>query len=137
MDIQEKINAYRPGDKIVVSIFRKGEKIDCNVVLQGRDTGIKIGNDGTSVELMGAILEKAPQESVKKFRLRGGVLVSSIGKGKFKDAGIREKFIITHINQIPVSTPDEVVQLVGRARRSVLVEGVYPNGAVHYYGVGV
>lgn len=136
-DIQEKINAYRPGDKIVVSIFRKGEKIDCNVVLQGRDTGIKIGNDGTSVELMGAILEKAPQESVKKFRLRGGVLVSSIGKGKFKDAGIREKFIITHINQIPVSTPDEVVQLVGRARRSVLVEGVYPNGAVHYYGVGI
>ena len=136
-DIQEKINSFRPGEEIMVSIFRKGERIDCKVVLQGRDKGVKVGADGERIELFGALLEKAPQTVLKKLRLKSGVQIASLEKGKFKDAGIKEKLIITHVNQVPVSTPDEVVQLVGRARRSVLIEGVYPNGAVYYYGVGV
>lgn len=136
-DIQEKINSFRPGDEIMVSIFRKGERIDCKVVLQGRDKGVKVGADGERIELFGALLEKAPQTVLKKLRLKAGVQIASLEKGKFKDAGIKEKLIITHVNQVPVSTPDEVVQLVGRARRSVLIEGVYPNGTVYYYGVGV
>ncbi len=136
-DIQEKINAFRPGDSIVVSVFRKGQRIDKEVILQGRESGVKAVMNGDKAELMGAVLEKAPQEMLKRLRIRQGVLVSSVEKGKFREAGIREKLIITHVNQIPVSTPDEIVQLVGRARRSVLIEGVYPNGAVYYYGVGV
>lgn len=70
-------------------------------------------------------------------KIKGGVKIAVLKNGKFKDAGIKDNFIITHINQVPVSEPKEVLLMISRARRSVLVEGVYPNGSVYYYGVGV
>jgi formate-dependent phosphoribosylglycinamide formyltransferase (GAR transformylase) len=68
---------------------------------------------------------------------RYGVEVVALDKGKFRDAGIRKGLIITHINQTPVTTLKEVLDIIGNARRGMLIEGVYSNGDVYYYGVGV
>ena len=136
-DVQEKINSYRPGDTTVVSVFRKGEKLDYNVVLQGRDRVVMMGNDGETLELFGATLQSAPQTLLKRLKLKHGVQIAKLERGKFKLTGIKPDFIITHINQIPVTTPQDVVRIIEKARRSVLVEGVYPNGSVCYYGMGV
>jgi hypothetical protein len=45
--------------------------------------------------------------------------------------------VITHINQTPVTTLKEALDIIGNARRGMLIEGVYSNGDVYYYGVGV
>ena len=136
-DVQEKINSYRPGDTTLVSLFRKGEKVDCSVILKGRDNGVNLVDGGESMELFGATLQRAPQSLLKKLRLKHGVQIVKLEKGKFKLTGIKEDFVITHINQVPVSSPGDLVQIISKARRSVLVEGVYPNGSVCYYGMGV
>lgn len=137
-DVQEKINGYRPQDKILLSLIRNGERKELTVQLQGRAPGISAqGADGEIVNVLGATLEKAPSDLLKKLRLKGGVQITSLQKGKFKDAGVKEGLIITHINQVPVSDPKEILQMVSQARRSVLVEGVYHNGSTYYYGVGV
>ena len=87
--------------------------------------------------MMGAVLENAPSDLLNRLKLKGGVQITSLKKGKFKDAGIKEGLVITHINQVPVASAEEVFSIISKARRSVLVEGVYPNGSVYYYGVGV
>ena len=114
-----------------------GEKVDCSVILKGRDHGVNLVDGGESLELFGATLQRAPQSLLKKLKLRHGVQIVKLEKGKFKLTGIKEDFVITHINQVPVSSPGDLVQIISKARRSVLVEGVYPNGSVCYYGMGV
>ena len=136
-DIQEKINGYRPLDNIVITLLRNGDIKTVNVQLQGRNNGVVAVDSNGSVEILGAVLENVPSSLSKKLRIKGGAQITSLKRGKFKDSGIKEGLIITHINQVPVTTPQEVVSMVSKARRSILVEGVYPNGSVYYYGVGV
>ena len=137
-DIQEKINAYRPNDNISITLLRNGEVKTLQVQLQGRGSTIAVASpDGKRAEMMGAVLENAPSDLLNRLRLKGGVQITSLKKGKFKDAGIKEGLVITHINQVPVASAEEVFSIISKARRSVLVEGVYPNGSVYYYGVGV
>ncbi len=137
-DIQEKINAYRPNDNISITLLRNGEVKTLQVQLQGRGSTVAVASpDGKRAEMMGAVLENAPSDLLNRLRLKGGVQITSLKKGKFKDAGIKEGLVITHINQVPVASAEEVFSIISKARRSVLVEGVYPNGSVYYYGVGV
>jgi CO dehydrogenase/acetyl-CoA synthase epsilon subunit len=69
--------------------------------------------------------------------LKSGVQVSSIEKGKMKEAGIKQDFIITFVNNTMVTNPADVAAIVKKAKRSVLVEGVYPDGSVFYYAIGL
>ena len=77
------------------------------------------------------------KDLLRKLGLRGGVEVKSLEKGKFKDAGIGKGLIITYINQTPVASVKEALEVIKNAKRGLLIEGVYSNGDVYYYGVGV
>jgi len=67
----------------------------------------------------------------------GGVKLSSIGEGKFKEAGIKEGYVITSINRQRISGVDEVISLLNNSDGGVLIEGIYPNGRVAYYAFGL
>lgn len=137
-DVQEKINAYKPEDNIVITVVRNGKTMDFNVVLQGTDEQIEgVSRQGEALDVLGGRLEKAPDRTVRRLGLKGGVEVTAVGKGKMRDAGIREGFIITYINQTPVKEPEDIVRAIKEAQRSVLIEGVYPDGSVYYYGIGI
>lgn len=136
-DIQEKINSFRPGESVTLSVYRNGDVKKIDVTLQGRSNAVSAAAADGSIEILGARLGKVSGELAKKLRIKGGAQIVTLDKGKFKDAGIKEGMIITYINQIPVSGPEEVAAIITKARRSVLVEGVYPDGSVYFYGVGV
>lgn len=135
-EVQATVNSYKPGDKVEIAIIRDGKPISLDVQLQG-DSSVESTVDGTEVTIMGATLAEPDPELLKKLRLKGGVEVVAIGKGNFKDAGINKGLIITHINQVPVTSAKEVTEAIKKAKRGFLVEGMYSNGAVYYYGVGV
>ncbi|HWZ22449.1 MAG TPA: hypothetical protein VNW06_07320, partial [Cytophagaceae bacterium] len=60
-----------------------------------------------------------------------------VGNGKFKDAGIKEGFIIVSVDKKKVTTPEEIIIMIERSGQGgVLLEGVYPNGVKKYYGLG-
>lgn len=136
-DIQEKINSFRPGDNVTLSVYRYGDLKKLEVTLQGRDNLLSSAAADGSVEILGARLGQVSDKLAKKLRIKGGAQIVSLGNGKFRDAGIKEGMVITYVNQIPVETPQEVAAVISKARRSVLVEGVYPDGSVYFYGVGV
>lgn len=136
-DVQAKINAYKPNDVVAIAIIRGGKEKILDVALQGKAGNSIIAVDGKTVEIFGAKLVSAPESLRKKLKIKGGVEVIEIQKGKFRDAGIREGMIITYINQIPVKEPQDVLDIVNNAKRGLLVEGIYQNGQVYYYGIGV
>ncbi len=137
--VQEQISRFRPNERIVVNILRDGKQKELAVVLKGRDAQVTMAAGGREgvFQLFGAELSDASKEKLEKAGVKWGVEVVKVSSGKFKDTGIGEGYIITHINQLPVRNIREFQMAVERSRRSLLIEGVYPDGRVIYYGMGL
>lgn len=136
-EVQQVVNNYKPTDTINIKILRKGAEKDLAVTFKNKSGATALSGNGDQINLFGATLQQIPETISKKLRISKGVEVKNLSNGKFKAAGIREGFIITHINQMPVSTPQEVVTIINNAERGILVEGVYSNGKRTYYGIGL
>ena len=74
---------------------------------------------------------------MKKLGLKNGVEVIELGPGKMKEAGATEGFIIQYVNDHPVRTPQDVIDVVMKSKRTVFIEGVTPSGRTGYFGFGV
>jgi len=86
---------------------------------------------------LGATFEALSKEDKAKFKLSEGVKVKKLIKGKLLNAGMREGFIITHVDKTPVNKPSELAELLKLKKGGTLIEGVYPNGEKEYYGIGL
>ena len=109
-------------------MLRNGKILKLKVVFQGadRENGEEAA-DG-SVAFYGAYIKEAPREVLEDLGLRNGVQIVELGQGKLMDAGAREGFIILYVNDQPVKTPQDVINIVKKSKRSVFVEGVTPSG---------
>ena len=134
-DVQERITRYSPGDVAELILLRDGKQRNLRVRLMGNEAMQQARNQ--SMELFGAQLRTVTPQEAKRLMIASGVEVVSLGKGKFKTAGISTGFVITHVNNQEVETPDDIKGQIEQSRRSILVEGIYPDGRVAYYGIGL
>ena len=136
--VQEIITGYRPGDKITMEIVRGEKKMEMKAVLIAKETQeMNAYNSDGGVNFFGAELVTAPRTDLEKLDIKSGVKVAKLDKGKMRDAGIKEGFIITYVNNRPVSTPQDVAAEIKRSKRSILIEGFYLDGKLFYYGIGL
>ena len=66
-----------------------------------------------------------------------GVQVIELTDGLLKQQGVKQGFIITQIDRNPVSEIDDVANILSNVSGGVLIEGIYPNGVVAYYAIGI
>lgn len=133
--LQEKIGQHRPGDKITIQIERDGEFLNKTIVLKN-----KLGTTeaiAKEVSFLGAKLGDVSKEEIKNLNIDGGVKIESLKNGKFLREGIKKGFIITKINNKKVKSPEELINALKSAKGGVLIEGIYPSGAIAYYGFGM
>jgi len=137
--LQEQVGKFHPGDRVPVTILRNGAEQVMEMTLRGKEGAVAVTATKPTAELgtLGAELRVATNEELKALRLRNGVKVVGVNGGKFRSTGIREGFIITHIDQEPILKPQDVERVLTSKRGGVLVEGVYPNGVKAYYGLGL
>ena len=135
--VQEVVSRFSPGDKAGLTVIRDGKEKTFEVVFKGtaQENGT-VADDG-SVAFYGSALKAADKETLEKFGLKNGVQIVELGAGKLKDAGAVEGFIILYVNDQPVKTPQEVVEIVKKSKRSVFVEGITPSGRTGYFGFGI
>lgn len=135
----ETIGRKRPGDEVTVTWNRDGRTMEGNAVLRNihGDTSIVKRGEREVIEALGATLEGVEPQDLRRLRIEGGVRVASVGRGKLAEAGIREGFIITHVDRRPVNSARDVVSELSNKTGGVLIGGVYPNGTRAYYGVGL
>lgn len=134
--VQACVNGYKPGDEMEILVYRDGKEFPMHVKLMG-EKAVAQAVEGDGAQIMGATLGVPDAALLKKLRLKGGVEVVDLQKGQFKNAGIQKGLVITHINQQPVTDVKGALDIIGKAKRGLLIEGVYSNGEVYYYGVGV
>lgn len=134
--LQEKVSGFRPGDKADVTVIRDGREL--TFPLEFLDSTARNGEsvDG-GVAFYGATIKEAPAEALAALGLKGGVLIVDAGNGKMADAGAQEGMIITYVNDTPVATPQDILNIAKKARRAVYFEGVTPAGKRTIFGFGI
>ena len=135
--VQEAVSRFSPGDHAVVTVLRDGKELKLDVTFMGtsQDTGT-VSDDG-SVAFYGSSIKTADEKTLEKYGLKSGVQIVELGPGKLMEAGAVEGFIIQYVNDHPVKTPQEVIDIVKKSKRTVFVEGVTPSGRTGYFGFGV
>ena len=135
--VQEAVSRFSPGDNAVVTVIRDGKELNLDVTFKGtsQDTGT-VSDDG-SIAFYGSSIKAADESVLERFGLKNGVQIVELGPGKLMEAGAVEGFIIQYVNDHPVKTPQEVIDIVKKSKRTVFIEGVTPSGRVGYFGFGV
>lgn len=127
-DLQEQITPHHPGDKVQVVVNRKGEEKTYTVLLKTPSGDTKTVGSSEFFSYLGAELEKVSDKDLDKLNIDGGVRVTKIHDGKFKEAGIPEGFIITNINRAEVQSVQDVRSYIDRIKGGVFIEGINPDG---------
>lgn len=139
-NLMEQVSRYRPGDKIKVSYIRDGKENETNVTLKNYKGNTSITR-ATGMESLGAAFKDLKPSMKQTLGIRNGVQVDGITNGKFKEAGIRDGFIILRINDTPVTSSNDIEKIFNNITKSnsqekvMFIVGLYPNGKTGYYAV--
>jgi Do/DeqQ family serine protease len=128
----EYVGRKRPGDKIQVTVDRKGKTIAIPVTLKNRDGKVATvkREEKDVVTTLGVELEDVDTKTLKKLDLTNGVGVKSLSHGVIqKYTDMRQGFIITHIDGNPVKSVKEVNETLKKKNHGdqVIFAGVYPD----------
>lgn len=134
-ELQEKISQYRPGDKVKIIVIRDNEKKPFTVTLRNKHGDTEIVRD--NVVVLGAELESVTNREKENLDINYGIKIKTLGKGKLKNAGLKEGFIITNVNKKPIYEVKDFKREISNARGGILVEGIYQNGEQAYFVFGV
>jgi len=138
-ELLEQVSRYRPGEKIVVGVSRKGTDKNFNVTLLNRagTTGLVKTEAKDVMPMLGAKIQVAPQDVLRKLGLDHGVQVTELSDGLLRNAGVREGYVITEIDKKPIRNLDDLNKILSSKSGGILLEGVYPNKVRAYYGFGI
>lgn len=137
-NMQEIITRHRPGDKINMTVIR--DNAPKNVVITLRNSaGSTAVTYGDYLKELGCQF-KAFKGEESFFKGKRGVQVTKVEKGRFKDAGIKEGFVIFDINNYDVVKPSDVEDVYNSIVESdeydhvMFITGAYPstNKKVYY-----
>ena len=135
--VHETVSRYSPGDMAVITVIRDGKEKKFDVTFKGtaQENGT-VADDG-SIAFYGSSIKAASEETLEKYHLKSGVEIVELGPGKLMEAGAVEGFIIQYVNDHPVKTPQDVIDIVKKSKRTVFIEGITPSGRIGYFGFGV
>ncbi len=140
VEMQEEMNKLRPGDKAEVEYYRDN-KLRRTTVTFKNDQGNTKMTKQSDVMSLGCAFTEMSKEDKEDLAITKGLKVVGVKAGKFKNAGIRDGFIITDINNIPIDSRDDVENIYNQIMRSgdsdkvMFITGFYPTGKKVYYAV--
>ena len=135
-ELQEIVARNRPGDEVEVLYIRNGKEKRAKAVLKNNDGNTELVKREEVASIEGAIFENLTSNELEEYDLDGGVKISEIRAGKWKEAGVKEGFVITAVDKTKVHNVDELNRLMENKEGGVLVEGFYNKNEQVYYGLG-
>ena len=135
--VQEAVSRFSPGDQAQVTVLRNGKERKIDVKFKGtaKENGTK--SDDGSVAFYGSSIKAASEDTLAKLGIKNGVEIVELGPGKLMESGAVEGFVIQYVNDHPVRTPEDVIEIVKKSKRTVFIEGTTPSGKTGYFGFGV
>ena len=135
--VQEVISRFSPGDKAELTVLRDGKELKMDVTFKGTSQENGTVADDGSIAFYGSSIQAASKETLERLGIKNGVEIVELGPGKLMEAGATEGFVIQYVNDQPVKTPQDVIDIVKKSKRAVFVQGMTPSGRTGYFGFGV
>jgi serine protease Do len=134
-ELQEWVARNRPGKEIHVSYLRNGNQYNVTSRLKNMEGNDAVDKKEIVYSLSGMEVEDAPYKVLATLQLEGGVKVKSIASGKWKEAGLKEGFIIAYIDKVPVDNVEDLNRILDFKKGGILIEGFYIDGSKGTFGV--
>lgn len=139
-ELQEMINAKRPGDKITLTYLRNKKKIEKTITLKNAQGNTK-PIEQADIDVLGAQFRPVTKTMMEQLNITYGLEVIKVNSGALKDAGINRGFIIQRVNEGMVKTIDDLQKEVKKASVSkdpvLYIQGMYPTGKKAYFAVPI
>ncbi len=138
--MMEQMNKLRPGDTVEIIYVRDNKTHTTKATMKNNQGGTTV-TKATDFTSLGCAFKK-PSDSLKQsLGINSGVQVSGLKSGKFKEAGIKDGFIILDINGQRIKSQDDVEAIYNSIINSndndkvMFITGVYPTKVKRYYAV--
>jgi len=127
-EMQEWVARNRPGQAIKVTYRRSNIDYHVQAVLKKYDGTVQMKKPEVNYLLEGTRFEDISYSRLTQLNLDGGVLIKNVDEGKWKKAGAKENFIITHIDKAPIDNVADLNRILELKKGGVLIEGLQENG---------
>lgn len=134
-ELQEWVARNRPGESIKVNYIRDGNAREVKAVLKNYSGSEEVEKQVVLFEMEGAEFEDIAYRDLNKLNLEGGVKIKKVGDGAWEKGGVKQGFIITHLDKVSVDNVEDLNRVLAIKRGGMLVEGVYENGEKGVFGV--
>lgn len=138
--MMEQMNKLRPGDVAEITYIRDNKTYTTKVTMKNNQGNTEITRPTDVIDL-GCMFKSLSDQRKRELGIRNGVEVVDLKDGKFKNAGIREGFIIVRINNTAISSQEDVETIYNSIMKStdddkvMYIVGIYPTGTKKYYAV--
>ena len=140
--LQEQVMKHHVGEKVKVTLNRYGTVKDITVELKNMQGTTDIVKVNTNSELLGATFRTLNDSEKEQYRIRNGIEVTNVTRGKFRDRGISNGFVIIAVNDHRINTPDELFDIVEKImkgdeeEKGLFIRGFYPRtGSTRHYAI--
>lgn len=141
--LHDQLSRYRPGDKVKITIDRKGKEFSYTVELKNSEGNTEIQRGASeNMDMLGATFNEISENRKQQLGISSGVEVVSVNNsGLFRKEGINKGFIIMRVNNTPVNSGADIARIVSAVSRGanqdkvVLIAGFYPNGRTQYIAI--
>lgn len=131
-ELQEQVGLFRPGEKVGVIFLRAGELKSTDVVLKNSSNTTSLGKKRSEKRLASkkSLLKdlgiEARDLTTSEASVSDGVLITKIIEdGLIEPTNMEEDFIITSVNEEPISNLEEFKNAVVEAEGEIILEGFY------------
>ncbi len=135
--LQEQVSKYRPNQQVDIIINRSNNKKHFTTTLRNIKGGLEMVKSDESLSILGVSLKEISDKQKNDLGINSGVQIVELKDGKLKQQGVNQGYIITKINRTPIKTIDDIKRIIGISSGGILIEGIYPNGIVAYYAIGI
>jgi serine protease Do len=134
-ELQELVARHRPGHTVNVTYRRQGKEKSVDTILKNYEGRESVSKAEVNYLIDGATFEDMPYSELTKRDLDGGAWVRIMEAGKWKKSGMKEDFIITHLDKVPVDNVADLNRILSYKTGGILIEGVYKSGEKGVYAV--
>lgn len=134
-ELQEWVARNRPGKEISVTYLRANKAGIVKARLkdhEGREGAYK---KEIRYEFNGMAIEDLLFSELTSLKIENGIRVKKISEGKWKESGIKEGFIISFIDRVPVDDVQDFNRMLEYKRGGILIEGYYESGEKKAYAL--
>ncbi len=137
-ELQQALNAKRPGDKANITYLRNKKSITKTIVLKNAQGTTKL-LEQADIDVLGGQFRPVSQTLKQQLGISYGLEVMKVSSGALKQAGIPRGYIIQNVNDNPVKTIDDLQAIVKKSSTSkdpvLYIQGIYPTGKKGYFAV--